>query len=260
MATPSLLLLLLFFFLFLFSSNVAAKQTRFYRSMSPTSLGLHKEKLTHLHFYFHDVVSGPNPSAIIVAQAQTTKNSPTLFGALAVSDDALTVGPEPNSKVVGKAQGMYAFASHNEIGLVMAMNLEFSEGKYNGSTLSLFGRNPVLKKVREIPIVGGSGVFRFAHGYAELKTEWFNITSGNAVVEYNYNNISPSGEAQPPPFLFFFFYFHNVVNGPNLTALRVAQAQTTSFGAVNVVDNPLKIGPESSSKVIGKAQGMRLGY
>ncbi|MED6123822.1 hypothetical protein PIB30_053034 [Stylosanthes scabra] len=170
-----------FFFFFLFSSLVAAKQPR----ISPTSLGLPKEKLSHLHFYFHDVVSGPNPSAIVVAEAQTTKKSPTLFGAVVVSDDALTVGPDPNSKMVGKAQGMYAFASQNEIGLLMAMNLEFSEGKYNGSTLSLFGRNPVRNTVREIPIVGGSGVFRFAHGYAELKTEWFNITSGDAVVEYN---------------------------------------------------------------------------
>ncbi|KAL4370781.1 hypothetical protein AHAS_Ahas06G0100100 [Arachis hypogaea] len=138
---------------FLFSSHVTAKQPRFYRTISPTFLGLRKEKLTHLHFYFHDTASGPNPTATVVAQAQITKNSSTLFGAVAVMDDPLTVGPEP--------------------------------GKYNGSTLSLFGRNAVLNSVREMPIVGGSGVFRFAHGYGEAKTHWFNITSGDAVVEYN---------------------------------------------------------------------------
>ncbi|KAL1312273.1 hypothetical protein HN51_038906 [Arachis hypogaea] len=170
---------------FLFSSHVTAKQPRFYRTISPTFLGLRKEKLTHLHFYFHDTASGPNPTAIVVAQAQITKNSSTLFGAVAVMDDPLTVGPEPGSKIVGKAQGIWAAASHDEIGLVMVVNLEFCEGKYNGSTLSLFGRNAVLNSVREMPIVGGSGVFRFAHGYGEAKTHWFNITSGDAVVEYN---------------------------------------------------------------------------
>ncbi|KAL1312279.1 hypothetical protein HN51_038912 [Arachis hypogaea] len=170
---------------FLFSSYVTAKQPRFYRSISPTSLGLRKEKLSHLHFYFHDIVSGPKPTAIRVAEAQVTKHSPTLFGAVVMIDDPLTVGPEPTSKLVGKAQGIYASASQNDMGLLMVMNLEFSEGKYNGSTLSLLGRNAVLHTIREMPIVGGSGLFRFAHGYAQAKTHWINITSGDAIVEYN---------------------------------------------------------------------------
>ena len=100
-------------------------------------------------------------------------------------DDPLTVGPEPGSKLVGKAQGIYASASQEESGLLMVMNFEFSEGKYNGSTLSLLGRNTVFSTVREMPIVGGSGLFRFARGYAQAKTHWFNLTSGDAVVEYN---------------------------------------------------------------------------
>ncbi|MED6123823.1 hypothetical protein PIB30_053035 [Stylosanthes scabra] len=186
MAKPSLTLFsTLTLLFFLFSSHVAAKQPRFYRSVSPTSLGLRKEKLSHLHFYFHDIVSGPKPTAIRVAEAQMTKNFPTFFGAVVMIDDPLTVGPEPSSKLVGKAQGIYASASQNDLGLLMVMNLEFCEGKYNGSTLSLFGRNAVFNTVREMPIVGGSGLFRFAHGYAQAKTHWINMTSGDAVVEYN---------------------------------------------------------------------------
>ena len=135
--------------------------------------------------FFHDIVSGPKPTAVRVAQAQMTHKSPTFFGAVVMIDDPLTVGPEPGSKLVGKAQGIYASASQEESGLLMVMNFEFSEGKYNGSTLSLLGRNTVFSTVREMPIVGGSGLFRFARGYAQAKTHWFNLTSGDAVVEYN---------------------------------------------------------------------------
>ncbi|XP_020213398.1 dirigent protein 7 [Cajanus cajan] len=102
-------------------SLATAKSPRFYRTISPTSLGLHKEKLSHLHFYLHDVVSSPNPT----------------------------------------------------------------EGKYNGSTLSMLGRNTVFSAVREMPIVGGSGAFRFARGYAEAKTHTLDLKTRDAVVEYN---------------------------------------------------------------------------
>ncbi|RVW22149.1 Dirigent protein 19 [Vitis vinifera] len=42
-----------------------------------------------------------------------------------------------------------------------------------------------LKNVREMPIIGGSGVFRYARGYVEARTYSFNVKSGDAVVEYN---------------------------------------------------------------------------
>ncbi|CAN1144348.1 Dirigent protein 21 [Linum perenne] len=150
--------------------------------LSPATLGLKKEKLSHLRFFFHDIVSGPNPTAV---QAQVTNTSSTLFGLLSVIDDPLTSGPEPNSKLVGRAQGVYASASQSDVGLLMAMNFAFVEGKYNGSTLSVLGRNAVMSPVREMPVIGGSGVFRFARGYAQAKTLVYDLKSGNAVVEYN---------------------------------------------------------------------------
>ncbi|KAK6159569.1 hypothetical protein DH2020_006883 [Rehmannia glutinosa] len=144
-----------------------------------------KEKLTKLHFYFHDIVSGKNPSAITVAQSNFTLKSPTGFGLVRMMDDALTIGPEPNSKIIGRAQGIYGSASLEEVGLLMTLNFVFTEGEYNGSTLSVLGHNPVFREYREMPIVGGSGVFRLARGVATAKTVWFNVTSGDAVVEYN---------------------------------------------------------------------------
>lgn len=100
-------------------------------------------------------------------------------------DDALTVAPEPNSKVEGRAQGIYASASQSELGFLMVLTFAFTEGKYNGSALSVLGRNTIESEAREMPIVGGSGLFRWARGYAQAHTHTVNFETGDAVVEYN---------------------------------------------------------------------------
>ncbi|KAF8403942.1 hypothetical protein HHK36_012049 [Tetracentron sinense] len=158
---------------------------QFYRSLCPKKMGLKQEKLSHLHFYFHDVVTGLNPTCVRVAEAPTTNTSETWFGAVVVIDDPLTEGPEPSSKLVGRAQGTYTLASQNEVGVIMAMTFAFMEGKFKGSTFSILGRNMVLSNVREMPIVGGSGLFRFARGYVQAKTHILNFETKNAIVEYN---------------------------------------------------------------------------
>lgn len=175
----------LFTLLFLLTLVGAGEHHRFSRSLSRAKHGLKKEKLSHLRFFFHDIVSGRSPTAIRVAEAPTTKNSSTGFGAVVMMDDPLTAGPELGSKLVGKAQGIYASASQTELGLLMVLNYAFVEGKYNGSTLSVLGRNTVFSTVREMPIVGGSGLFRFARGYARARTHKIDMYTGDAVVEYN---------------------------------------------------------------------------
>lgn len=100
-------------------------------------------------------------------------------------DDPLTEKPELSSKLVGRAQGFYGSASQQELGLLMAMNFAFVEGKYNGSTITVLGRNPVFSKVREMPVIGGSGLFRFARGYVHASTHTVDVKTGDAVVEYN---------------------------------------------------------------------------
>ena len=155
-----------------------------FSDQSPMEISIKRmEKLTHLHFYFHDILDGTNPSAIRIVGPP--KKSVSGFGSTFMIDDPLTEGPEATSKLVGRAQGMYALASQHDLGLLMVINYAFLEGMYNGSALSILGRNPALDTVREMPIVGGSGVFRYARGYALAKTVWFSPKSGNAVVEYN---------------------------------------------------------------------------
>ncbi|XP_030531948.1 dirigent protein 21-like [Rhodamnia argentea] len=144
-----------------------------------------RPKLTQLRFYFHDTPSGKNPTSVQVAHAPFTNQSATLFGLVNVFDDPLTEGPNPSSKPVGRAQGLYASAGLESLGLLMNMNLVFTDEKYNGSTLSIMGRNAAMEAYREMPVVGGSGVFRLARGTATARTHQFNATTGDAVVEYN---------------------------------------------------------------------------
>ncbi|KAK2647326.1 hypothetical protein Ddye_014815 [Dipteronia dyeriana] len=178
--------LLILSILLVFSALTASESDQYFsKKISPSSLGLKKEKLTHLHFYFHDIITAKNPTAVQVAEAAITNTSSTFFGAVFMMDDPLTVSPELSSKLVGRAQGIYASALQSEFGLLMVLNFAFMEGKFNGSNLSVLGRNAVFSGVREMSIVGGSGVFRFSRGYALAKTHTIDLKSGNAVVEYN---------------------------------------------------------------------------
>lgn len=170
---------------FLFSVITAS----YYKSMSPTLLGFREEKLTHLHFYFHDIVSGPSPSMVLVAEPNGKAPNALPFGTLGAMDDPLTAGPERDSKLLGKAQGIFTSISQNtpeDMGLMMVMTLAFSEGEFNGSTLSVLGRNMIMRyPVREMPIIGGTGAFRLARGHAEAKFHSVDFVKGDATVEYD---------------------------------------------------------------------------
>ncbi|XP_039138882.1 dirigent protein 4-like [Dioscorea cayenensis subsp. rotundata] len=149
---------------------------------------LGKEKVTKLHFFLHDTISGDHPTTVPVAHPNGTVITPdnlVPFGAVYVLDDPLTDGPDLNSTVVGHAQGFYASAGQKDLVLVVAFDFGFTSGEFNGSSISVFSRNPILESDREMPVVGGRGKFRMARGFAKLKTYFFNATSGNAVVEYN---------------------------------------------------------------------------
>ena len=65
------------------------------------AIGFGKEKMSHLHFYFHDIVSSRTDN----------KQMASMFGTVFMMDNALTEGPEPASKMAGRAQGLYASAS-----------------------------------------------------------------------------------------------------------------------------------------------------
>nr|GEU50927.1 dirigent protein 22-like [Tanacetum cinerariifolium] len=81
----------------------------------------------------------------------------------AMIDDPLTIDTKAGSTVVGRAQGLYALASQHDSTLLMVMNFAFTYGKYNGSEISVMGRNRVLDAVREMEEVGSLGLHVAMH-------------------------------------------------------------------------------------------------
>ena len=59
----------------------------------------------------------------------------------------------------------------------------------------------------------------------------------------------------------FHFYFHNKVSAKIPTAVQIAQSNMTakyptSIGFVTMIGDPLTVGPESNSTIVGQAQGI----
>ncbi|CAL9158668.1 unnamed protein product [Musa hybrid cultivar] len=161
-SNPSPSRLFLFLFLFMISSGIAAQKT------------------THLHFYFHETVRGPDATSIVVASLH--KNSST-FGDIHVFDNALRESADPSSKLIGRAQGLATSSSLTDLSALTAINLVFTAGELNGSTLSLFGRVEGVTGPDDRSIVGGSGLFRLARGFALSRT--VNISSTGYIVEFD---------------------------------------------------------------------------
>ncbi|KAL0376228.1 UNVERIFIED_CONTAM: Dirigent protein 11 [Sesamum calycinum] len=95
----------------------------------------------------------------------------------------VTSGPEIESREVGRIQGLIGLADFHEKALVMLLNVVFTEGEYKGSTLSILGRNPLDDEVREVPVVGGTGGFRMARGYAVTTTYAVDKAHTHGVIE-----------------------------------------------------------------------------
>ncbi|XVF11736.1 hypothetical protein REPUB_Repub08aG0053400 [Reevesia pubescens] len=146
-----------------------------------------KEKVTRIQFYMHDIVRGPKPTAVRVAgRSNYSGRDPiaAMFGSISVLDNRLTVTPNINSTLVGRAQGIYAMSSQeNELSLLMTLTYALTSGPHNGSTFSVLGRNPIMNELREMPVVGGTGKFRLARGYCLART--YSRKERNAVIGYN---------------------------------------------------------------------------
>ncbi|RRT65506.1 hypothetical protein B296_00041035 [Ensete ventricosum] len=139
------------------------------------------EKMTHLHFYFHEKYTSPKATAVLVAVPPGTNATFDTFGALIVIDDILRDGPEESSKLIGRAQGLAAQASLEGTQMLTAVNFVFTEGEYNGSTVAILGRIVPTVSPTERSIVGGSGKFRMARGYTVGNT--YSFSDGYFVLE-----------------------------------------------------------------------------
>ncbi|RWW09790.1 hypothetical protein GW17_00026712 [Ensete ventricosum] len=151
-SSPYFVLLVLHLFLF---ATVAPASGHVYAAP--------KEKMTHLHFYFHEIYGGPNTTTITVVNPPGN-NSFNNFGSIGVGDNMLREGPDPSSRLIGRAQELAVQASLESPAYLSAFNFVFTAGEHDGSSISIFGR-AVLTETMERGIIGGTGKFRMARGY-----------------------------------------------------------------------------------------------
>ncbi|KAK4493323.1 hypothetical protein RD792_017789 [Penstemon davidsonii] len=183
MAKISTLLLVSSFFFLAFSSTCAIAKGHNGEKSWREAFCQGKETTTKLHFYLQDVLGGPNATVWEVAKSPIS-NSATSFGQIRVLDDLITQTPKPNSKKLGRAQGLITFADLDVSALNMNLNFVFTAGRYNGSTLTILGRNQIMNVDRELPVVGGTGIFRMARGYAISNTYSYNVSTNYGILEY----------------------------------------------------------------------------
>ncbi|CAN6381163.1 unnamed protein product [Urochloa humidicola] len=141
---------------------------------------------THLHLYMHDAYTGPNPTAALIVSGRAplpdaTGTSSRRFGDIAVMNNALTEGPQGGSPRVGTAQGFTVRVAERGSVNALTMHLVMEAGAYAGSSLVVNSRVDTDLTVRESVIVGGTGQFRFARGYALSRSYDYDLAKGGVV-------------------------------------------------------------------------------
>ncbi|XP_047938696.1 dirigent protein 1-like [Salvia hispanica] len=143
------------------------------------------ERLIHFHFFLRESIRGDAPSALVVAQAPTTNTYRYYFGTVFVFDDPLTEGPNLSSRAVGRAQGMATYAEVEDLAQLVVYNYFFTEGRYNGSTLNVIGRDMPRLPERNLSVVGGTGRLRFAKGHVRIREFSDDVERGVFVDEHD---------------------------------------------------------------------------
>ncbi|XP_028799445.1 dirigent protein 10-like [Neltuma alba] len=99
-----------------------------------------------------------------------------MFGTMTVFDDELTEGHELGSGMVGKAQGFYIASAVDGTSQVLAFTAMFEENGY-GDGISFFGVHRTQVSESHLAVMGGTGKYLNAKGYAIVKT--FPVTGGD---------------------------------------------------------------------------------
>ncbi|TKY67303.1 Dirigent protein 9 [Spatholobus suberectus] len=94
-----------------------------------------------------------------------------LFGRITVIDDEITKGHELGSEVIGKAQGFHLASSLDGSSRTMAFTVLLGrEGRDEEDAISFFGVHRTAAQESHIAVVGGTGKYDNAKGYAKIET------------------------------------------------------------------------------------------
>ncbi|XP_030488147.2 dirigent protein 9 [Cannabis sativa] len=100
-----------------------------------------------------------------------------MFGSVTVIDDVLTEAPELGSAdVLGRAQGFYLASSLDGNSHTMVLTAVIHGGEHAGhghvteDTISFFGVHRTATPISHIAVIGGTGKFENAQGYATVES------------------------------------------------------------------------------------------
>ncbi|KAG6681566.1 hypothetical protein I3842_13G099800, partial [Carya illinoinensis] len=172
-------------------------------------------------FFMHDIFGGSAPTSRVVAgkiAAATKINTPPfskpnnyggvfpmnggqflpgapmqklLFGTITVLDDELTKGHELGYPIIGKAQGFHLATSMDGSSHTMVFAAVFhNEDHHYYDTISFFGvHRTAAARDSQLAIVGGTGKYTNAKGYAAIQTLHLSdqhITDGvDTILQFN---------------------------------------------------------------------------
>lgn len=149
-----------------------------------------KAKLGHLKelemtVYFQDYSGGPNPTVIAIPGPSTGPLNFTKFGAMFCTDDPITEKIEESSAPIARGQGLYVTSALDGSRTHVLISIVFINDECKGSTLEIQGSSPQLQRVREVAVVGGTGKFRLARGFASFETVYYDDGRQYAVIQCN---------------------------------------------------------------------------
>ncbi|KAF5742646.1 Disease resistance-responsive family protein [Tripterygium wilfordii] len=121
-------------------------------------------------FNFPAATGGQLPSGSTLQQL--------MYGTITVIDDELTEAHELGSGFLGKAQGFYVVSSVDGTSQTMAFTTMFQSGHYVDS-LSFFGVHRTGVSESQLAIMGGTGKYVNAKGFAIVKTIPASATTQN---------------------------------------------------------------------------------
>ncbi|KAH7548000.1 hypothetical protein JRO89_XS14G0051500 [Xanthoceras sorbifolium] len=125
----------------------------------------------------NNVANGNSDNQPFVSAGQLPTGSTLqklMFGSITVIDDELTEGHELGSGVVGKAQGFYMASSLDGTSQTVALTALLHGGAEHDhdieDSISFFGVHRTASPDSQIAVVGGTGKYENAKGYATVET------------------------------------------------------------------------------------------
>ncbi|XVE99455.1 hypothetical protein REPUB_Repub03eG0199100 [Reevesia pubescens] len=140
----------------------------------------------------NNVLNGNNQPFVTAGQLPPGSLQRLMFGSITVVDDELTEAHELGSAVLGRAQGFYLASSLDGTSQTIALTVLLHGGEHGHEledTVSFFGVHRTVSPESQIAVVGGTGKYENARGYATVETlhqEDQHITDGvDTILHFN---------------------------------------------------------------------------